>query len=52
MKQKDNVAFWEDSFREEFEGTTIERGILLWAFSGACFALRTPQAMIYTERLK
>ena len=49
MKQKDNVAFWDDSFREEFEGTTVGEGILLWSFSGPSFAVRTPQAMVYLD---
>ena len=49
MKQKHNVPFWESSFREEVESKTIEEGILLWAFSGAAFALRTPQTMLYLD---
>jgi len=49
MKQKNNVAYWEDTFREEVESTRIEDGILIWAFSGPCFALRTPETMIYLD---
>ena len=49
MKQKQDVPFWEDSFRDEVEGKAVEEGMLLWAFSGACFALRTPQSMLYLD---
>lgn len=49
MKQKQNVLFWESNFREEVENRKIDDGVLLWAFSGACFALRTSQTMIYLD---
>lgn len=49
MKQKHNVPFWESSFREEVESKTIDDGVLLWSFSGAAFALRTPQSMLYLD---
>jgi len=49
MKQKHNVPFWESSFRKEFENKTIDEGVLIWGFSGATFALRTPQSMFYLD---
>ncbi|MBI2841965.1 MAG: MBL fold metallo-hydrolase [Armatimonadetes bacterium] len=49
MKQKNNVAFWEDSFRDELEGMSIQDGVLLWALSGPTFAIRTPRAMLYLD---
>lgn len=49
MKQKQDVLFWESSFREEVENKKVDDGILVWAFSGAAFGLRTPQAMVYLD---
>jgi len=49
MKQKFDVPFWEDSFRQEVESSEIGEGILLWYFSGAVFAVRTPDSMIYID---
>ncbi|MHB9037265.1 MAG: MBL fold metallo-hydrolase [Armatimonadota bacterium] len=49
MKQKSNVQYWDKSFLDEVESTTISEGVLLWALSGAAFALRTPEAMLYLD---
>jgi L-ascorbate 6-phosphate lactonase len=49
MKQRQPVAYWDESFRQQMEAHTIDRGLVLWALSGPSFALRTPQAMIYID---
>jgi len=49
LKQKNNIAYWNDTFREEYEGMSVDQGILIWAFSGACFVVRTPKTVLFLD---
>ena len=43
------MPYWHPSFRDEVESQTVEAGILIWAFSGPSFAVRTPECMLYLD---
>lgn len=47
--QKDNPGLWDDSFRLEVESRGVDSGVLIWHFAGACFALRTPECLLYLD---
>ncbi len=49
MKQKNNIAFWDDAFLKEFEGKRVDEGVLLWYFSGGCYAIRTPRTLLFVD---
>lgn len=48
-RQKPNPCLWDDSFRLEVEGKTVEEGVSIWRFASACLGIRTPEALIYTD---
>jgi len=41
--------YWADTFRQQMEARTVAEGLLIWSLSGASWAIRTPQTMIYLD---
>ena len=44
-----DVAYWEKTFLDEVERTTVDHGMLLRSLGGPSFVLRTPQTLIWLD---